>query len=157
MENITGFKGCNTSRQNTDEICSRHVTWKDENKESADPSDDTDDLADVWHKHGDEHGHRYPQDRQHVAAAAFKLRGHCAITPPPPAQQGVLDHRSDDQEGFSSVFEHCLLLILSLWATRLRETTFVFVFFATFVSFKFVIKKTLFKCLWKIVRRNDFF
>ncbi len=30
------------------------VTWKDEDEEGTDPSDDTDDLADVWDKHGNE-------------------------------------------------------------------------------------------------------
>ncbi len=74
------------------------VTWEDEDEKGADPSDDTDDLADVWYEGGDEQRHRDPQDCQHVAAAAFKLQRHHAVTPPPPAQQGVLDHGSDLQE-----------------------------------------------------------
>lgn len=50
-----------------------HVTWEDEDEKGTDPSNDTDDLADVGYKHGNEQRHRYPQDCQHVAAPAFKL------------------------------------------------------------------------------------
>lgn len=70
----------------------KSVTWEDEDEKGADPSDDTDDLADVWHKYGDEKCYCYPQDCQYVSAAAFKLHRHCTVVPPPPAQQRVLDH-----------------------------------------------------------------
>lgn len=73
-------------------------TWKDEDEEGTDSSNDADDFADVGHKHGDEQCHCYPQDCQHIAAAAFCLHGHHTLTAPPPAQQRVLDHGSDMQE-----------------------------------------------------------
>lgn len=73
-------------------MCDCSVTWEDEDEKGADPSDDTDDLADVWHKDGNEKCHCDPQDCQGITAAAFKLLCHYAITPPPPTQQGVLDH-----------------------------------------------------------------
>lgn len=74
------------------------VTGEDEDEKGADASDDADDFADVGDKDGDEQRHGDPQDGQRVAAAALKgQRGH-AVTPPPPAQQRVLDHRPDGRE-----------------------------------------------------------
>lgn len=82
-------------------VSEHNVTWKDEDEEGADAPNHTDDLADVRHKHGDEQCRYYPQNRQHVAAAAFQLRYHPAIAPSPPAQQGFLDHWPvlQEQEG----------------------------------------------------------
>lgn len=81
------------------ECINQRVTWKDKDEEGADPSDDTDDLADVRYKHGYEQCRHYPQDRQHIAAAAFKRHRRNAVTPSPPAQEGVLDHWSDERNG----------------------------------------------------------
>ena len=33
------------------------VTWEDEDEKGTDPSNNTDDLADVWYKDGDEQRH----------------------------------------------------------------------------------------------------
>lgn len=85
----TRFTAVSISRMNS-------VTWENKDEEGADPSDDTDDLAYVWYKHSDEQRHGNPQDRQHVPTATFKLQCPHAITPPPPAQQGVLDYRSNE-------------------------------------------------------------
>lgn len=74
------------------DISEHDVTWKDEDEEGADAPDHADDLADVRDKHGNEQCCYYPQDRQHVAAAAFQFRYHPAVAPSPPAQQGLLDH-----------------------------------------------------------------
>lgn len=90
-----GFKACSAFDRIW--ICTQRITWENKDKKGTDPSNDTDDFTDVWHKDGDEQRHRDPEHCQHVAAAAFKLRCHHAVTSPPPTQQGVLDHWSDVQ------------------------------------------------------------
>lgn len=76
-------------------IYNQIVTWEYKDEKGTDPSDDTDDFADVWYKDSNEKRHCNPQDCQHVAAPAFKLHCHHSITLSPPPQEGVLNHRSD--------------------------------------------------------------
>lgn len=74
------------------------LTWKNEDKEGADSSDNTNDLADVWHEYGNEQGHRDPQHRHNIPAPPLQLR-HCdAVTRTTPPQQVVLDYRPEEQQ-----------------------------------------------------------
>lgn len=75
-----------------------HITWENEDKKSADSPNNTDDLADVWHKYGNEQRHHYPQHRHNVTAPALQLQGRRAIRWTPAPQQVVLDHRPEEQQ-----------------------------------------------------------